>query len=1007
MAKIAAQVMRMIKHTNGNISLAECARTLHYHPTYIWKVLKRQEGVSFRALVNAEKLKTAKHMLLTTDASVAQIAEKLKYYNVQNFIRFFKSNTQTTPAVYKQEHAKEVEIPGGFYERGSTMKLHLLENRTKEGCTTFGAVWHKGEVTGKRDYVVKNTDGTCLPLQTRTTAYYPDGSVKWTAHTVNASGLTPEIELVDADAAGGLTLAPPVIEIREEAGEYLLSAKGMSLRIPKGGKDLFRDFMYNSRYSVLRGFALLKIERRTTEGNAGVIRVFDFAGITERVTLEERGPYRMTVKYEGIHVNPDTGERLMPFVIRMQLGAEDPKLKFTHTLLFDGVEERDYLKGYGIRFQVPVTGAMYNRHVKISGDYGSFHESCALLSSWQPKLPVEIYEAQIAGRKLVPEFFDRVNGADAATAEKVETILKDMPFWDTYRLIQEFYGHFSVRKKMAGEGVCLIDCLEGSNAKGVLAVGGENGAVSIAIRDFSKKTPAELAVSGLSGEMALLTGWFYSPAAEAYDFRHYATRGYHKVCYEGYDYFGASAYGIAVTSELAVSIGAGVIPDDKELECFYREVNSPPVYVGEPEFYHERRAFGFWSLEGRETELEQWLEGQLCQAFEFYKNEISQRRFYGLFNYGDFMHSYDSVRHMWKYDMGGYAWDNTELVPTLWLWLYFMRTGREDVFTLAEKLSRHTSEVDVYHFGEYQGMGSRHNVRHWGCPCKEARIAMAGHHRYCYYLTGDFRFGDIFEEIKDNEETFLRRDPLGDFYDKEEMVYPTHARSGPDWSSLCSNWMTRWERFHDLEYRDKIRVGIEDIKQAPLRLSSGPAYEFDPASRHLRYIGEVKDGSSHLQVCMGAPSVWMELGELLDDDEWREMIADSGRFYYLPKEEKQRIAGGILHQRTFAFPYFASAMAAYGAWYFKDRDLAETTWSILLGALISETQTDGFQVQTVEHKGNQKELREIPWIGTNFTAQWCLNVIMVLDFIRADLPETMEAARELIKSAPKEFLRRA
>lgn len=58
--------------------------------------------------------------------------------------------------------------------------------------------------------------------------------------------------------------------------------------------------------------------------------------------------------------------------------------------------------------------------------------------------------------------------------------------------------------------------------------------------------------------------------------------------------------------------------------------------------------------------------------------------------------------HCWRYDMGGFAWQNTELVPTYWLWLYFLRTGREDVFTVAEAMSRHCSEVDFYHFGRWQ-----------------------------------------------------------------------------------------------------------------------------------------------------------------------------------------------------------------------------------------------------------------------------------------------------------------
>ena len=62
---------------------------------------------------------------------------------------------------------------------------------------------------------------------------------------------------------------------------------------------------------------------------------------------------------------------------------------------------------------------------------------------------------------------------------------------------------------------------------------------------------------------------------------------------------------------------------------------------------------------------------------------------------------------------------------------------------------------------------------------------------------------------------------------------PSHARSGPDWSSLCANWLTEWERKNDTVYRDKIIVGMNDIRKAPLRLVSGPDFEFDPESVHL------------------------------------------------------------------------------------------------------------------------------------------------------------------------------
>lgn len=129
---------------------------------------------------------------------------------------------------------------------------------------------------------------------------------------------------------------------------------------------------------------------------------------------------------------------------------------------------------------------------------------------------------------------------------------------------------------------------------------------------------------------------------------------------------------------------------------------------------------------------------------------------------------------------------------------------------MAEAMTRHTSEVDVYHFGEYAGLGSRHNVIHWGCGCKEARIAMAGLHRYYYYLTGDERVGDIMDSVKDADYSTVTLDPMRAYFPKDE--FPTHVRVGPDWAAFSSNWMTRWERFEDTAYRDKIITGMDCIK---------------------------------------------------------------------------------------------------------------------------------------------------------------------------------------------------
>ena len=104
---IKEQVIKLIKESKGSITLAECAQTLGYHPSYIWKILKSDGNQNFTELVNLEKLEMAKQMLLHSKDSVAKIAEELGYSNTQNFIRFFSKYVGTTPGKFRKEKAGE------------------------------------------------------------------------------------------------------------------------------------------------------------------------------------------------------------------------------------------------------------------------------------------------------------------------------------------------------------------------------------------------------------------------------------------------------------------------------------------------------------------------------------------------------------------------------------------------------------------------------------------------------------------------------------------------------------------------------------------------------------------------------------------------------------------------------------------------------------------------------------------------------------------------------------
>lgn len=97
------KITALVKEAKGDITLTECAERLNYHPSYIWKVLKSELGMTFTDFANLEKLEAAKELLVHTDQSVGEIAEKLNYANAQNFIRFFSKYENTTPGKYRKE----------------------------------------------------------------------------------------------------------------------------------------------------------------------------------------------------------------------------------------------------------------------------------------------------------------------------------------------------------------------------------------------------------------------------------------------------------------------------------------------------------------------------------------------------------------------------------------------------------------------------------------------------------------------------------------------------------------------------------------------------------------------------------------------------------------------------------------------------------------------------------------------------------------------------------------
>jgi hypothetical protein len=499
-------------------------------------------------------------------------------------------------------------------------------------------------------------------------------------------------------------------------------------------------------------------------------------------------------------------------------------------------------------------------------------------------------------------------------------------------------------------------------------------------RDFWQKFPASIEACGMNTPLATLKIWFWSPEAQPIDMRHYDIRTHVNSSYEGFNEMRATGNGIANTNEVVIEPLAAV-PGNEELLRRAQEWQAPNLLLCEPQYVLDTRALGdAWGVEDRSTPARAIVEGYLDDLLEQHKRIREQFDQYGFWDYGDIRHNYDKFRHNWLYDMGGFAWQNTELVPNLWLWYGFVRSGREDYFRWAEAMTRHCSECDLYHQGAYKGLGSRHNVVHWGCACKECRMALTQLYKVYYYLTGDERTGEIMELGKDVDFAVANLDPLRAFPDTK---FPCHARFGPDLMVFAGNWLTQWERTEDVRYRDKLLKLMSYFKN-PDSFCAETQWGYNPQTGDMELFKQ--SFPVHFNYCFGSEYVWPEILNVLDDPElWRAFInsglifSDAGD----PDGIAARLKDGKPAWSGRISTYF-NGVAAYAAGKSGDEKLAKQCWLDLLRDE-EHKQHDSVAVPIIIRRitgaGVHKQIDEAGYLTGNGTGQWGSHAIVMLAHI--------------------------
>ena len=721
----------------------------------------------------------------------------------------------------------------------------------------------------------------------------------------------------------------------------------------------------------------------------------------DHLTVEQDGPVRAVVRLEGVHAPSGGGgggsegrhpEGWLPFVLRLYFYADSDHVRLMHSFVFDGDEHDDFIRGLGVRFDVPMTDEAYNRHTRfVSADGGLWAEAVKGITGLRRDPGEEVRRLQPLGRRLPPlsEWDKRVSGR-----------LHLIPAWGDVTLAQMSSDGFEISKRTEpGHGWIKSD--GGTRAAGVGYVGGVSGGVAFGQRDFWQRYPVQLDVRGAADAAAEVTMWMVSPQAKAMDLRFYhdglGMDNYEEqlegleITYEDYEPGFGTPHGIARTTEFHLWVTAET-PENEALVDYARDVMTPPLLTASPEHLHRAGVFGpIWDTpppEATQSPARRSIERNLDFAFETYQNQREQRRWYGFWDYGDVMHTYDPDRHVWRYDVGGYAWDNSELSPDLWLWYFFLRTGRADVFRFAEAMSRHTGEVDVYHLGRFKGLGTRHNVQHWGCSAKQLRISTVAYRRFYYYLTADERTGDLMREQVGSAETFQSLDPIRKIRTEPYQPDPRalSVGTGTDWSGLAMAWLTEWERTLDESVKERLLNSMRTLGEMPFGwFTAAPL--FDPETgKYVKWDPDpAAAGASHLSAVFGLMEVAAELIQLFDVPPFTQAWLNYCTYYNAPREERKAAMG--IDFKTQPLTSAHSRLTAYAAAAKDDEALAKRAWDEFFADDASwATDRWTFRRETFSGADSLNPVEETPWLGTNDASQWGLAAIQNLALVGKHLP---------------------
>ena len=263
-----------------------------------------------------------------------------------------------------------------------------------------------------------------FPLQSWPLAYWPDGSIKWNGFaTVVPAGFSgpATLSMNLAELQGpGLTPYSPVT-VKNDGESLVVDTGAMQCSIPLSGAKILNSIGMGGK-SIAGAAQLVCILQHgpSTDENAAPARE-KFTSAIQHVTVEQPGGVRAVVKIEGMHRGAVSKREWMPFVVRLYFYSGQSEIRLVHSIVFDGDQEKDFVRGLGLEFDVPLRDEPRNRTVRFAGPDGGM---------WSEPL-------QPGGGSIAQETGQNFSG---------NLIFLKNAIWDSFKLIQPNAGRLYDRQ---------------------------------------------------------------------------------------------------------------------------------------------------------------------------------------------------------------------------------------------------------------------------------------------------------------------------------------------------------------------------------------------------------------------------------------------------------------------------------------------------------------------------------------------------------------------------------